>query len=43
VPADKPKYVYVIALEHAGEAAATAGPVARRLVLRMKELGMLEP
>jgi penicillin-binding protein 2 len=42
VPADKPKYVFVIALERAGEAAATAGPVARRLVLRMKELGMLE-
>jgi penicillin-binding protein 2 len=43
VPADKPRYVFVIALERAGEAAATAGPVARRIVLRMKELGMLEP
>jgi penicillin-binding protein 2 len=42
VPADQPKYVFVIALEHAGEAAATAGPVAKRLVLRMKQLGMLD-
>ncbi len=42
VPADRPKYVFVIALEHGGEAAVTAGPVARRLVLRMKELGVLD-
>jgi penicillin-binding protein 2 len=41
VPVDKPKYVFVIALERAGESAATAGPVAKRLVLRMKQLGML--
>jgi penicillin-binding protein 2 len=40
VPADKPKYAFVIALEHAGEAAAAAGPVAKRLVLRMKQLEM---
>jgi penicillin-binding protein 2 len=41
VPADKPKYAFVIALEHAGDAAVAAGPVAKRLVLRMKQLGML--
>lgn len=41
VPADKPKYAFVIALEHAGDASSAAGPVAKRLVLRMKELGML--
>ncbi len=41
VPADKPKYAFVVALEHAGSAAASAGPVAKRLVLRMKELGLL--
>jgi penicillin-binding protein 2 len=42
LPADKPKYAIVIALEHAGEAATAAGPVAKRLALRMKQLGMLE-
>ncbi len=41
VPADKPKYAFVVALEHAGSAAASAGPVAKRLVLRMKQLGLL--
>ena len=32
---------FVIALEHAGDAATAAGPVARRLVLRMEQLGLL--
>jgi cell division protein FtsI/penicillin-binding protein 2 len=41
VPADKPKYVLVVALERAGDAATTACPVAKRLILRMKQLGML--
>ncbi len=41
VPADKPKYAFVVALEHAGSAAAAAGPVAKRLVLRMEQLGLL--
>jgi len=41
VPADAPKYAFVIVLEHAGDASSTAGPVAKRLVLRMWELGML--
>ena len=41
VPADEPKLAFVIVLEHAGEAATAAGPLAKRLVLRMDQLGML--
>jgi cell division protein FtsI/penicillin-binding protein 2 len=41
VSADEPKLAFVIVLEHAGDAAATAGPIAKRLVLRMDQLGML--
>jgi len=37
-PAENPKIVFVVALEHAGDAAAAAGPIAKRLVERMKEL-----
>ncbi len=40
-PADEPKVAFVVVLEHAGDAATTAGPVAKRLVLRMEELGLL--
>ena len=32
-PADEPKMAFVVVLEHAGEAATAAGPVAKRLVL----------
>ncbi len=38
-PADAPRYVFVIALEHAGNADQAAGPVARRLLRRMQALG----
>ena len=41
VPADRPKLAFVVVLEHSGAASTTAGPVARRLVLRMQELGHL--
>ena len=41
VPADQPKLAFVIVLEHAGDAATAAGPIAKRLVLRMDQLGML--
>jgi len=41
VPAEEPKLALVVVLEHAGEAALAAGPVAKRLVLRMEQLGML--
>ena len=40
-PADEPKLAFVVVLEHAGDAATAAGPVAKRLVLRMEQLGML--
>ena len=41
-PADQPRFAFVIALEHAGDAATAAGPVAKRLVLRMEQLGMFK-
>jgi penicillin-binding protein 2 len=40
-PADDPKWAFVVVLEHAGDAATAAGPLAKRLVLRMEQLGML--
>ncbi len=41
VPAERPKLAFVVVVEHAGDGATAAGPVARRLVLRMQQLGML--
>ena len=41
-PADNPKVAFAIALEHAGSGATAAGPVARRLVLRMAQLGYFQ-
>jgi penicillin-binding protein 2 len=40
-PAEAPRVAFVIVLEHAGDAAATAGPVAKRLVEQVRELGYL--
>ncbi len=40
-PAEDPKVAFVVVLEHAGDAATTAGPVAKRLVVRMEQLGLL--
>jgi penicillin-binding protein 2 len=40
VPADQPRWAFVVVLEHAGNADTAAGPVARRLVLRMQQLGL---
>jgi len=40
-PAETPKLAIVVVLEHAGSAATAAGPVAKRMVLRMRQLGML--
>ena len=42
VPADRPRYAMVVVLERAGNAATAACPVAKRLVLRMLETGLLE-
>ncbi len=41
VPAERPKLAFVVVLQHAGNAATAAGPVAKRLVLQMRKLGML--
>jgi penicillin-binding protein 2 len=41
VPADEPKMAFVVVLEHAGDAATAVGPLAKRLVLRLDQLGML--
>ena len=41
VPAEGPTAVVVVALEHAGDGAEAAGPVAKRLVLRLQQLGYL--
>jgi penicillin-binding protein 2 len=42
VPADRPKYAFAIILEHAGSGGQTAGPVARRTVELLLELGLVE-
>ena len=41
VPADRPRYALVVVLEQAGDSATAACPVAKRLVLRMLETGLL--
>ena len=38
-PADQPRVAFVVVLQHAGEAATTAGPVAKLLVQRMDQIG----
>lgn len=42
-PADAPRVAFVVVLEHAGGGSTMAGPVARRLVERLDELGYLRP
>jgi penicillin-binding protein 2 len=39
VPADAPRFAFVVALEHGGSGAESAGTIARSLVLRMRQLG----
>jgi penicillin-binding protein 2 len=38
-PADRPKLAFVVVLEHAGGGAESAGPVVKRLVMKMQKLG----
>ena len=38
-PADHPRLAFVVVLEHAGNAETAAGPIVRRLVERMNDLG----
>ncbi len=40
-PSEDPKLAMVVVLEHGGNADEAAGPVAKRLVLRMRQLGLL--
>ncbi|HEV3003835.1 MAG TPA: penicillin-binding transpeptidase domain-containing protein [Pirellulales bacterium] len=39
VPADSPRIALVVVLEHAGDGGEATGPVVKRLVLRLEELG----
>ena len=41
LPADEPRWALVVVLEHAGDGATAAGPVARRLVQQMERLGLV--
>ena len=41
LPVERPRYALVVVLERAGNAATAACPVAKRLVLRMLEIGLL--
>ena len=43
VPAGRPRYAFVVVLEHAGGGSRAAGPVARQLVRTMLSLGLLQP
>jgi cell division protein FtsI/penicillin-binding protein 2 len=40
-PADSPRIAFVVVLEHAGGGSEAAGPVVKRLVMRLDELGCL--
>lgn len=41
LPADEPRWALVVVLEHAGDGATAAGPIARRLVQQMQQLGLV--
>jgi penicillin-binding protein 2 len=43
VPADRPRYAFVVVLEHAGSGGRMAAPVAKKLVEAMLTHGTLEP
>jgi penicillin-binding protein 2 len=38
-PADRPRIAIAVAIEHAGSGAEVAGPIAKRLVLKLEQLG----
>ncbi|MEA1950956.1 MAG: penicillin-binding transpeptidase domain-containing protein [Planctomycetota bacterium] len=40
-PADKPRYAFVVVIQHAGNGSEAACPVAKRLLIRMQQLGLL--
>lgn len=41
VPADAPRYAFVVVLEHGGSGGSVAGPVARKFIEEMLETGLL--
>ncbi|QDU82881.1 Penicillin-binding protein PbpB [Polystyrenella longa] len=41
VPADRPKYAFAVVMEHAGSGGKMAGPVAKKVVQTMLEVGLL--
>ena len=43
VPADEPRYAFVVVLEHGGSGGEQAGPVASALIERMRALGYFGP
>ena len=43
VPADGPRFAFVVVLEHAGSGGREAGPLARRLVESIRESGLIGP
>jgi penicillin-binding protein 2 len=42
-PADKPRYAFVVVLEHGGSGGKAAGPVAREMVRCLSQQGLLQP
>jgi penicillin-binding protein 2 len=42
LPADRPRYAVVVVIEHGGNAAMAACPLAKRLVLKMLETGVVQ-
>lgn len=41
MPVDTPRYAFVVVIEHGGDAGEAACPVAKRLIVRMEQLGLL--
>ncbi len=42
VPAERPRFAFAVAIEHGGSGALAAGAVAKRLVMALHRLGMLD-
>jgi penicillin-binding protein 2 len=42
LPADEPRYAFVVAIEHGGDGEKLAGPIAKRFLSRLVQLGCLQ-
>lgn len=42
VPSDKPQYAFTVVLEHGGSGSKTAAPIAKQIIRRMQQLGLLD-